>query len=228
MTDAREAAAMATHEAIAGAWRSWGQLDDDVLTHLINPALMGGPRWPGMRQAYRTARRDDGRAQLLLASDGLADPFDEGEGPANVNGFELEFYAVSSDPIDKVAGSWLWDLVWQMSNFAAQHGGIRSLLDEMGTISTELWDVKIPDASAEAFVNEHGRVGVILGLPDPLVPARIDGPLSSIRLVNIKLLTLGELEVAAAEADPGRARLAQLFAAQGNASHSSLLRPCVL
>jgi hypothetical protein len=223
MSDEREETAAATHEVLGNAWSKWGLVDDDVLTHLINPSLMGGPRWPGMRQAYRVARRE---GALLLASDGLADPFDDG--PPDVNGCELEFYAITSDPLERVAGSWLWDIVWQMSNFAAKHGGIRGLLDEMGTLSTELYDVHIPAEHASSFVNEHGRVGVLLGTGDANVPEVVHGPLSTIRLVNIKLLTLAELAVAASEADPGRARLTALFAAQGNASHSSLRRSSVV
>jgi hypothetical protein len=226
MTDARQVAAAATHDALATVWSQWGRLDDDVLTHLINPAFMGGPRWPGLRQAYRVARRDAG--EVLLASDGLSDPFDADAGPQDVNGCGLELFATTSDPIDQLPGSWLWDIVWQMSNFAAKHGGIRDLLDEMGTLSTELYDVKIPEPHAASFVNASGRVGVMLGLPDPQIPASVAGPLSSIRLVDIKLLTRSELELAADQGDAGRARLEALFAAQGGTTHSSLHRPSVV
>ncbi|MBX7077534.1 MAG: hypothetical protein K1X88_00020 [Nannocystaceae bacterium] len=223
MTDPREAAANATHEALTQAWSRWGTLDADVLTHLINPAFMGGPRWPAMRQAYRVARRD---GAVLLASDGLADPFDDG--PTDVNGCGLEFYAITRDPLERVAGSWLWDVVWQMSNFAAGHGGIRSLLDELGVLSTELYDVGIPAEHAARFVNEHGRVGVLLGVADPHVPALVAGPRSSIRLVAVTLLTLDELALAASGGGAGRARLAGLLAAQPDPTHSSLQRRSVL
>ncbi|MFO0636494.1 MAG: hypothetical protein U0168_27000 [Nannocystaceae bacterium] len=208
---------------MAQAWARWGTLDGDVLTHLLNPVFMGGPRWPALRQAYRVARRD---GAVLLASDGLADPFDDG--PSDVNGCGLEFYAITGDPLERVAGSWLWDVVWQMSNFAAGHGGIRKLLDELGTLSTELYDVGIPGEHASRFVNAHGRVGVLLGVEDALVPSVVAGPLSPIRLVDIKLLTLDELELAATGGAAGRAKLAALFAAGPEATHSSLQRRSVL
>ena len=32
-------------------WQRIGTLEPLVLSHLVNPALMGGPRWPAMRQA---------------------------------------------------------------------------------------------------------------------------------------------------------------------------------
>jgi hypothetical protein len=181
-----------TSEARAAAWRAWGTLDDDLLTHLINPALMGGPRWPALREAFRVARN---AGQTLVASDGLSDPFDDG--PKDENGFGLEIYAISADPLEKIAGSWLWDAVWQMSQFAAKHGGIGPLLDELRYLSTELYDVGIPEPHTGRFVNDAGRVGVLLGLDQAPLPAHIAGPLSNIRLVSLKLLTLEELDFVA-------------------------------
>ena len=51
-----------------------GTVDADVLAPLLNPALMGGPRWPSLRQAWRVIRRAD---SILIASDGLSDPFED-------------------------------------------------------------------------------------------------------------------------------------------------------
>src|SRR6267378_911613 len=115
-------------ERRAEAWARWGTLQDDVLTHLINPSLMAGPRWPAMRQAFRVARRGP---SVLVASDGLSDPFDEGTGADNLNGFGLEIFATSSDLIDRVPGSWVFDLVWQMSQLAAQRGDIAEMISKL-------------------------------------------------------------------------------------------------
>lgn len=90
-------------EERAQTWSKWGKVEDDVLSHLINPTLRGGPRWPAMRQAFRVVRRD---GAVLVASDGLSDPFDEGKGEPGINGFGLEFYAISSEYLVSVrAGS---------------------------------------------------------------------------------------------------------------------------
>jgi hypothetical protein len=35
---------------------SLGVADPDVLAPLINPAFMGGPMWPDLRQAWRVVR----------------------------------------------------------------------------------------------------------------------------------------------------------------------------
>lgn len=77
--------------------------------------FLGGPAWPNTRQAFVVARRPRG---LLVASDGLSDPFDD-EDDCQQNGLGHEFFATTPDPIDHVPGSWLFDLVWQMSQFAA-------------------------------------------------------------------------------------------------------------
>lgn len=204
------------------AWGCFGPVDDHVLTHIINPTLMGGPRWPAMRQAYRVARGTRGQ---LLASEGLSDPFDDE--PANVNGLGLELYAITSEPLDQLPGTWFWDMVWQISNFAAGHGGVRPLLDELGLVSTELYDVSIPSAYRSRFVNDAERIGVLLGLHDIDVPASIAGPLSEIRLTNVKLLTLSELDYVVRGGEQARASLADALAAQGEATSSSLDRESV-
>ena len=212
-----------TDEARHAAWSTWGAVDDDVFTHLISPMFMGGPKWPNTRQAFRAVRRP---GEVLLASDGLSDPYDDAE--LARNGLEHEFYATTADPLDQVPGSWLWDLVWQMSQFAAGHVGLAGLLDEMTLLSTELYDVGIPEAQRERFVNSDQRVAVMLGLHDSTPPSTVDGPLSRIRLVNVKLMTLDELEYVLSRNEEGRRDLAHHFAAQGRPLASSLDRPSVV
>ena len=55
-------------------YASLGAMDADVLAPLVNPAFMGGPRWPSLRQAWRVIRRAD---SIIIASDGLSDPFED-------------------------------------------------------------------------------------------------------------------------------------------------------
>lgn len=213
----------ATSKVRDAALSGWGKLDGDVLTHLLNPSFMGGPRWPALRQAWRVARKGEAR---LLASDGLADPFDEGDEARN--GFELELFALTRADL-ALPGSWLWDMVWQMSQQVASHGGIAGLLDELGLLTTELYDVGIPPSHRAKFVNDSERVCVLLGLTDPAeLPARIAGPLSEIRLVNVKLLTLAELEFVLQGGAAARTDLAKRFAKQGDPLASSLDRQSVV
>ncbi len=71
MEEMLEASARAREEC----WQQIGTLEPLVLSHLVNPALIGGPRWPAMRQAFRVVRRPNGN--VIIASDGLSDPFDD-------------------------------------------------------------------------------------------------------------------------------------------------------
>ena len=65
----------ASHKARQACWSIVGQVDSDVLSHIINPTFMGGPRWPALRQAFAVIRRPETQT-VVLASDGLSDPFD--------------------------------------------------------------------------------------------------------------------------------------------------------
>ena len=57
-------------------WQELGTVEPLVLNDSANPALLGGPKWPALRQAFRVVRPRTG-ANVILASDGLSDPFDD-------------------------------------------------------------------------------------------------------------------------------------------------------
>lgn len=206
-------------------WKQVGELHTDVLSHLINPAFMGGAHWPSFRQAFLTVTASD---LTIIASDGLSDPFEEADDTGDeeeVNGFELEFYVETPEAIANVKESWQFDLVYQMSQFAASHGNIAGLLEQYGgLLTTELYDIRIP----APFINEQERVGIFLGLEGGRVKSSLMLSLSEIKLVNIKLLTLTELQYVAENGPEGRARLSQLLNEQGNPTYSFLDRPSVI
>ena len=56
-------------------WESLGALEPSLLSQLQSSALMGAPKWPAVRQAFRLVKRQNGN--VLIASDGLSDPFDD-------------------------------------------------------------------------------------------------------------------------------------------------------
>lgn len=222
----------ATSKARDDVWSAWGALEPDVISHLINPSFMGGPRWPAMRQAYRVARRGP---DVLIASDGLADPYDAEHGPQDENGLGLELFAITDDSIARAAegvaqygATWLHDLVFHCAQLAANHGGVGSLLDELGAISTELNDVKIPEAHRARYVNEHGRFGILLSPAPAPLPPHITGPLSNIRLLHIQLLALPELAFVVEGGEPARAELLEKLVAQAVFPRSRLARPSVV
>jgi len=214
------------------AWARYGTVGSDVLTHILNPMFMGGPRWPGTRQAYRVVRKG---GVVLVASDGLSDPFDAG-GPQDRNGVGLEVFAATDDKVDRpgedsvrsVGGTWLHDLVFQTAQLCASHGGIGDLVDELGSVTVELYDVKIPESHLARFENGAGRVTVLITAGATPVPTRIDGPLSVIRLLHLQLLTLDECEMVLEKQDAGRVALCKLLQKQHIAPLSRLDRPSVV
>lgn len=205
-------------------WAGWGDVDDDVLAPVVNPAFQGLPRWPGLRQAYRTVRRG---SLTLVATDGLSDPFDDDASRSNEQGLRLECFAVTKDPVPSVRDSWLLALVMQVAMNAADHGGFRSIIDKHGTVSMQLFDVPVPDE----WVQPDGSVGVLLNVQDDgaaSVPSRIELPLGDVLVVNVKLLTGLELAYIGNGGAAARAELARRFAASGEAQRSGLGRRSVV
>jgi len=203
-----------------GYARSLGDMSPDVLAPLVNPSFMGGPEWPDLRQAWRVIRNGN---RTIVMSDGLADPFsDEPEPNA---GFELEVLAETEDPMpEAVQSTWLFNLVYQISQQCADHGGIREIIDRLGVVSMEL-----PEAgSLQPAANADGAVGVLLGLPSPDFPTEFAVPVGTVRIVTAKVLWPSELDYVVAEGKAGREELARRFAADGSRHRSSLLRQPVV
>ncbi|RZO54514.1 MAG: hypothetical protein EVA89_27825 [Sandaracinaceae bacterium] len=222
----------ATHERLCeetfrardAAWAACGAVDPHVLAPMINPAFTGAPAWPNLRQAYKTIRGPDG---IVLATDGLSDPFDDSwRDPPSQNGFAMEVFGVTDVELP-LTESWIFQIVAGFATQVAGHGHIHSLLDELGCISTELYDVPIPDEARPRFVNAEGRVGVLVGLVAPPVPESVQGPLSSIRLASLKLLTLPELKHIVEGGETARDELAERLRKTPHPLRSSLSRESV-
>ncbi|SHM00617.1 suppressor of fused domain protein [Chitinophaga sp. CF418] len=205
-------------------WEAIGKLDPDVIAHLINPSFMGGPTWPSVRQAFATIRLQE---HTIIASDGLSDPYEDMESNttnAPYNGFGLEVYVLAEEITGRVNTTWEFQLAYQAAQLIADHGNVVALLDEMTYITTEFYNVDVP----KEFVNAEGRVGAILGLPDEKIPATVQLTLEPVKMVNVKLLTLAELDYVVIHGEEGRMKLAALLIQQGSAALSSLNRPSVV
>ncbi|MBL8943140.1 MAG: hypothetical protein JNK45_08345 [Myxococcales bacterium] len=202
--DTRVAAATAARREAFG---KLGIVDRDVLAPMIGPALLGGSRWP-TRPAWRVIHRD---GRTAIASDALSDPWDDEFGV----GFGLEFWIEADVPVPVAIGSWLMAAIHDVSYTAAGHGGVRRMLDELGTISIEIAGRPFPPA----LRNEHGRVGVLLGVPCDL-PTWLTLPEGRARLVPITLLTASELAHVVAHGDAGRIEVARRLAAAATGMRS--------
>lgn len=223
---------VATWDALDTAWNSWGRKDRRVIAQQNSPGFIDGPEWPALRQAHLIVRREDA---VMVASSGLSDPAEWDNSP-NTNGFELEVYGISPDvPVDgstaEVAASWLGQTVMTVSNVVARYGfQVIQMLEHYGLITIPIDNAVLPRDAADIYLDANGQMVVMLGITDRSVPTFVEGPLSRIRLVNVKILTaaegrfcedseLGEIEA--------QQELARRFAAQGDPLWSSLHRPSV-
>lgn len=239
---AAEAANQAAREAgcarLDRHWQTVGQVENDVLGYMISPSFMGGSQWPSTRQAYRVVRRD---GSILLASDGLSDPFDDVEGAGN--GFEMELFIESPDfstevrgtpgDVSPLSGSWAFDVLRTVASTVADAGGIGPQLGRFGVLSLELPGVSqsscMGDQVPAHFVTEDDCLGVLVGGPAPDFPTCIeDMPLSPVHLVPVVLITAAELEYVRAGGGQARNDLVQRLQAAGHGHVSALGRDSVV
>ncbi|AHL35197.1 hypothetical protein CD58_21020 [Pseudomonas brassicacearum] len=237
-----EAANLAIREAgeacLDRHWRSVGTVERDVLAYLISPTFSGGPYWPSTRQAYRVVRRGD---TIILATEGLSDPFDDTEGMGN--GFEMELFIETADipehaygplgEVDPFKRSWAFEVIENVAKTVADAGGITHQLEQHGTLSLELPGVSqshhMSDQLPQLFVTDDDAAGVLLGAPEPDFPTQLDDmPLSPVTLVPVVLITAAELEYVRSGGRAAREDLVSRLKAAGVGHLSSLHRASVV
>jgi hypothetical protein len=217
---ADDAFLQATYAARDKFVNSLGVANPDFLAPLMNPSFMGGPMWPDLRQAWRVVRRG---ANTVVISDGLSDPFSDDPEPNT--GFGLEILAETADSMpEDIQASWLFDLVYQVSQQCADHGGVRELIEDLGLLSLELPMSEVLEPVATA----NDTAGVLLGLAQPAMQTEFELPGGSVRLVTAKLLWPSELDYAASNGKAGRKELTKRFAADGTHHLSSMSRKAVI
>lgn len=205
-------------------WAKAGQVEKDVLAPLVNPAFMGRPKWPGLRQAFRVVRRGD---SLLVATDGLSDPSDDD--PAATTGLSLELFIETRDipaelkgkegEIARLRESWALRVLSHVADTVVEAGGILPMLEKYDVISMELPGVsQAPDVRDQVparFVTRDDALGILIGKPDPDFPKDVTGASGPIRLVPIVIVTATELEALRKGGPDERRALAARLATTG-------------
>lgn len=232
------AARLASAECLDRHWQSVGTVEKDVLAYLISPSLTGGPYWPSTRQAYRVVRRDH---SIVLATDGLSDPFDDAEGLGN--GFEMELFLETADipenargtlgDVDPLRHSWAFELLEHVAKTVANAGGITQQLESHGVLSLELPGFSqshlMSDQLPQMFATADDAAGVLLGGPAPDFPTRLDDmALSPVHLVPVVLITAAELEYVRTGGRAAREDLVARLQAAGVGHVSSVHRESVV
>ncbi len=197
-----------TNDVRDALFSTLGKVDTDVIAHLINPAFMGGPQWPALRQAFSIIRTDD---SIKVASTGLSDPFEDIEEPNN--GFKLEIIAETREDLgDDISNSWLFKLVYSISQQAAHSGQMAEFIANHDVITMELF---AEDDGLEEFQNENGMVGVMIGIESPDIPKNVQFPAEEIILATVQILTPDELAYVAEHRAEGRNHLHELMKNSG-------------
>jgi len=210
-----------TNEARDALFSSLGNVDSDVIGHIINPAFMGGPQWPSLRQAFSIIRTNK---SIKVASNGLSDPFDDMVEPNN--GFRLEVIAETTEKLEAdISNTWLFKLVYAISQQAAHSGQIADFVKTHGVVTMELY---AEDCGLEEFQNKDGMVGVILGVESPDMPKSIKFPAEEITLVTVQILSPDELDYVPKKRAEGRNHIHELLQKKGIYHRIKLNRKSVL
>jgi hypothetical protein len=219
-------------------WKAIGSVDPYVLSNMISPGVAGGPKWPTTRQAYLIVRRGDA---IILATDGMSDPFEDVDNKANGFGMELfvetndiKFTDQPSDPdYETVRGSWAFELLIETAKLVANSGGLLPMVDKFGVISTEFPGVSqshsIKDQMPARFITNEDTIGILIGQPAPDFSTEIPGtPLSKVRALPIVLLTAEEVKYIRKGGEAARNEVAGKLAALPHGFRSDLNRPSVV
>lgn len=185
-------------------YSSFGNVEPDVIAHAINPAFMGGPAWPALRQAFSIIHQ--GKSTIVI-SNGLADPFDEME--EKNSGFGIEIYAETKEPIEgNISNSHLFKLVYAIAQQAAHSGQMAEFVKKYGVITMELY---ADDCGFHDYQNENGMVGVMIGIDHPDLPKLVEFPGGEVILASVQVLTPSELEYVEEFRAEGRNELLRRF-----------------
>ncbi len=184
----------ATLAARDAYWDKVGRTDPDYFGYPVCPELKGAPAWPTQTQAFRIVRTEN---SLIIASDGLSDPFAPFRGETIANGYGMEMYIEipgwQSMDADLVRDSWAFKSIEQLARVCAFQKGLGDLLDEHGVMSVDLPTPCVPNGWVVSGYAEPA--GALIDLPIPSGLAQIaDMPLSRVRVVPITLIFPEELE----------------------------------
>ncbi|WP_299443150.1 suppressor of fused domain protein [uncultured Aquimarina sp.] len=208
-------------------WSELGDVNSDVISHVINPAFLGGPQWPGLRQSFLMIKTESG---TIFASDGLSDPYsDRDNNPDHFeyNGLGLELFVECNEKwnnIDEAKNSWQFSLLYKASQICANNPNVLYSIKDHTYISTDAFNVPFPDEMNE----EKEKIGLLLGLPSEYVPNRLKLSLEEILFVNVKLLTIEESKYVDEHDGKGRKEVAKRLIKQGNTSLSNISRKSVI
>lgn len=215
----------AGYRARAAFWDSIGPSDPSFISYLINPQFQGKPAWPNTRQAYRVVRPPD---TLIIASDGLSDPFVDTD-MDGVSGFGMEVFIETGDlagaDFEAIRASWAFSVIENFAMNVANWGGISGQLRGEPVLSVEFPSEGI---LPEEWLTSSSNAGFLINLPAAQRAREVAMPLGIAMIVPLTLLRPAELQYVVENGRAGRDRVAQRLRELGYGHASSLGRPSVV
>lgn len=183
-----------TKQARNAFWAKWGSCEKQLIGYDTNPQALGAPAWPNTRQNFRVVRTE---GSLIIASEGLSDPFGPFSDGGTTNGFGMEVFidvvGWQEMPLCDVKSTWAFLAIEHVARVTAKARGLREKLEENRMLSVDLPYAAIPREWGD--LDEPMMPGGLFGLP---LPPRMDviagTPLSSVRAVPLTMITPEELE----------------------------------
>ncbi|MGK5052368.1 hypothetical protein [Janthinobacterium sp. RB2P8] len=166
---------------------------------------------------------------IIIVSDGLSDPFEDDDDVFVPRGHLLEvcieapLAAFDGAPVQ---ASWLFDVIYQVSQNVADHGSIDLLLQRHGSVSMAL---DLQDAP-KALEDENEQVGVLLAQGAATLPPAFDTPYGEVMLLTVIVLQPAELAYISEAEDKAQSRrdLAAALTAEPMGHWSVAERPAVI
>lgn len=208
----------------------WDQIGDTDPELLSTPATDTDPNavaWPGGKKIFRLVRTGN---SLIIATDGLSDPFADGTGPTDRNGFGMEVFIEVPGWQDveasRIVNCWAFLALRKFADVVAKSRGLTTTLSHHGVMSLELPALAAPPRWRDASVG--GNPGALIDVPLPPGLNRIaDMPLSEVRVVPLTLIYPEELQACVKGGRTERRTLADDLLVTGQGHRTNPRRQCL-
>jgi len=197
-----------TRRARAAYWDAVGVSDVDFLGYPVSPQVLGMPAWPTQTQRFRVVRTAN---SLIIASEGLSDPFGAFDMRGQGNGFGVEVFLeicggqeLSAEDIRK---TWAFKAVEHVARIFAFGQDLAAMVHDNDVLSVDLPSNCVPAGWIVPGVAEPA--GALLNIGQPSGRTHIaDMPLGPVRAVPLTPIYPEELESCLIEGASERRALA--------------------
>ncbi len=197
-----------TRKARAAYWDAIGVSDVDFLGYPVSPQVLGMPAWPTQTQRFRVIRTQN---SLIIASEGLSDPFGTFDTRGQGNGFGVEVFLeicggqeLSAEDIRK---TWAFKAVEHVARIFAFGQDLAAMVHDNDVLSVDLPSNCVPAGWIVPGVAEPA--GALLNIGQPSDRVDIAGmPLGPVRAVPLTPIYPEELESCLIEGASERRALA--------------------